>query len=195
MITNKIISKLITKPCLFTIKKGNILLENTNCIINPANKKITNSSGLAYKIAQKAGKSYSHEVSKLIKNIDNLEIGESEITKGYDLKQQFVIHTVAPFWKGGFSKEKELLKKNILSIFEKIHEVNDGFGKGVIKSVVIPAIGRGRNSFPSLDCSDILVGESLRFLRERNRFLEDVRFVLYDDETFLDFKESLEKFL
>ena len=43
------------------------------------------------------------------KTLDGCETGEAKLTKGYNLKARYVIHTVGPVWNGGTRREDQLL--------------------------------------------------------------------------------------
>jgi len=76
--------------------------------------------------------------------------GNAEITRGYRLKAQHVIHTVGPVWNGGKLGEDELLASCYRSSIELCR-------KHGLASVAFPAISTGIYRFPADRAAGIAV--------------------------------------
>ena len=78
------------------IVRNDITKMETDAIVNSANEKLTESSaGVNHRIFKEAGEGLLKECSKL----SFQERAEVLLTKGYNLKAKFIIHTLAPCGK------------------------------------------------------------------------------------------------
>jgi hypothetical protein len=93
--------------CEKTLKKikisvvwGNILDENVDCIVNPANSNMLHVGGLAALIVKKGGQNniIQRESEEYLKNskLFSINTGDCIFTNGGDLIAKFVIHCVGP---------------------------------------------------------------------------------------------------
>jgi O-acetyl-ADP-ribose deacetylase (regulator of RNase III) len=92
------------------IKKGDITLENSDAIVNAANTSLLGGGGVDGAIYKAAGQ-------KLIKEcraIGGCNAGEARITKGYNLKARYIIHTPGPIYKDGKRCEDQVLKNSYI---------------------------------------------------------------------------------
>lgn len=116
------------------IIKADITDLEVDAIVNATNSSLLRGDGVCGTIFKKAG----FDLDKECQKIGYCNTGEAVITKGYNLKAKYIIHTVAPVWNGNSFKEnrEELLKKCNFNIFRIAIEIN-------IKSIAIPCIGTG----------------------------------------------------
>ncbi|MBE6730287.1 MAG: RNase III inhibitor [Ruminococcaceae bacterium] len=120
------------------IERNDITEMNVDAVVNSANEKLLpSSSGVNSIIHKKAGSKLAAELSKL----SPIKRGEVVITKGYNLKASYIIHTLGPVWEGGSKNESEILYncyKNSLELAKKNR----------IKSIAFPLISSGVFGFP-----------------------------------------------
>ena len=116
------------------IIKTDITDMDVDAIVNAANTSLLRGGGVCGAIFKKAGV----ELDKECNEIGHCNTGEAVITKGYNLKAKYIIHTVAPIWNDYRNKEnrEELFKKCYSNIFKVAFENN-------IKTIAIPCIGTG----------------------------------------------------
>lgn len=153
------------------IRKDNITEMNVDAIVCAANNKLLRGSGLCGAIFKKAG----YELDKECNNIGNCNTGDAVITKGYELKAKYIIHTVAPRWYMTMSEEEKT--KQFRNCYKNIFRVAI---ENNIKTIAIPCIGTGIYQCP------IDIGRDLAF-EEANKVankFEKIYFVCFRDEEF-----------
>lgn len=157
--------------CTFELVQGDITAQDTEAVVNAANKRLAPGGGVAGAIHRKAG----HELWEECKELRGCETGEAKITKGYNLKADYVIHTVGPIYSGSKQDIEDLKNcyKNSLKI-----AIENG-----IKSISFPAISTGAFGYPVDEASRIAIETISNFL-EKNDDLELVRLVLYSDKDY-----------
>ncbi|HEY5124162.1 MAG TPA: O-acetyl-ADP-ribose deacetylase, partial [Ignavibacteria bacterium] len=142
------------------IEPGDITKQNTDAIVNAANKSLLGGGGVDGAIHRAAGKDLLEEC----RNLGGCNTGEAKITKGYNLNANYVIHTVGPVWNGGKYGEEEKLAecyRNSLKLAVK----------NKIKSIAFPSISTGAYRFPIEKAVRIAVKEVKNFL-EKNSSIE-----------------------
>lgn len=154
---------------MIEIIKGDITKTAVDAIVNAANETLLGGGGVDGAIHKAAGPKLLDECRKL----NGCKTGEAKITKGYNLKAKYVIHTFGPIWSGGNFNEENLLKscyENSLRIAEKYK----------INSIAFPAISTGAYSFPFENASKIAYNTVKSFL-EKTESIKKVIFVLFSD--------------
>jgi O-acetyl-ADP-ribose deacetylase (regulator of RNase III) len=164
----------------FELIKGDITLLDVDAIVNAANNSLLGGGGVDGAIHEAAGP----DLLKECRNLNGCKTGESKITGGHRLKAKYIIHTVGPVWKGGFSDEQALLASCYNTSLSLAKEKK-------LKTVAIPGISTGVYRFPKDLAAEIAVTETKRFL-SKNSYPELVFFVTYDDENFETYRKILE---
>lgn len=157
---------------IIEIVKGDITKLKVDAIVNAANNSLLGGGGVDGAIHRAAGSLLLEECRKL----NGCKTGEAKITKGYNLPAKFVIHTVGPVWNGGGDSEDKLLEncyKNSLTLAVKYN----------IKAIAFPAISTGAYGFPHNRAANVAIQTVLDFT-SKNRLIEKVIFVCFDDKTF-----------
>lgn len=158
------------------IVKDNLTEMNVDAIINAANNKLLRGSGLCGAIFQKAG----YELDKECNEIGSCDTGNAVITKGYELKAKYIIHTVAPRWYMIIPEEEKIkqFRNCYKNIFRLAIENN-------VKTIAIPCIGTGIYQCP------IDLGRDLAF-EEANKVADKfgkIYFVCFRDEEYEIYKK------
>jgi len=164
------------------IKKGDIVEEAADAIVNAANTSLLGGGGVDGAIHKKAGP----ELLKECRKIGGCNTGEAVITKGYDLKVKYVIHTPGPVYRGGSNNEDLLLKKSYHNSMKIAHEYG-------LKSICFPAISTGVYGFPKIKACEIAIKTVYNFIVD-NKYDGIVKFILFDDDNFEIYKNEIGKY-
>jgi O-acetyl-ADP-ribose deacetylase len=154
------------------IVQGDITRQETDAIVNAANKTLLGGGGVDGAVHRAAGRQLYEEC----KTLNGCETGEAKITKGYNLKAKYVIHTVGPVWNRGEYNEEAKLKNCYENSLRLAVENN-------INSISFPAISTGVYRFPADKAAEIAVNTVVEFLKE-NPSIEKVVFVCFDSEIY-----------
>lgn len=169
---NKIGDKMIK------IIKGDITNQETQAIVNAANTTLLGGGGVDGAIHRKAGKELLEECKKL----NGCKTGEAKITKGYNLRSEYIIHTPGPVWKGGDKGESKLLENSYRNSFKLAKEYN-------IKTISFPSISTGVYRFPKELAAKIFKKVALEFQES----FETIYMVCFDNQTYDIYKREMEK--
>lgn len=162
------------------IVKGDITKQDTNAVVNAANKRLAPGGGVAGAIHRAAGPQLWEEC----KQLNGCETGEAKITKGYELTADFVIHTVGPVYSGD-EEDETMLRRSYRNSLELARE------KG-LESVSFPALSTGAFGYPTEEAADIALDEILDFMKKNDK-PELVRMILYGEDDYRIHEKVVEK--
>ncbi len=162
------------------VAQGDITQQRVDAIVNAANTTLLGGGGVDGAIHRAAGPELLAECMGL----GGCPTGEARITKGYRLPAKYVIHTVGPVWKGGKSKERELLRKCYVNSLALAAEHG-------LRSIAFPSISTGAYRFPIERAARIAV-ETVRECITRPTSVELVRFVCFSAHDLAVYQKALE---
>ncbi len=161
------------------IQQGDITKLNVDAIVNAANTSLLGGGGVDGAIHRAAGP----KLLEFNRKLGGCKTGEARISPGFNLTTKFIIHTVGPIWNGGSHNEDELLA-NCYRNSLKLAVANN------LEIIAFPAISTGVYHFPLERATRIALTESKIFL-EKDKSIEKIIFVCFDERTFQTYKELL----
>lgn len=169
----------INKSSLSLIQ-GDITKENSDAIVNAANKALSPGGGVSGAIHRAAGAGLWEEC----RTKGGCGTGEAKITKGYNLPAKYVIHTVGPVYSGTQQDEIDLAScyRNSLVLADKNN----------IKSISFPSISTGIFGYPVKDAALVAINAISEYLKN-NSGIELVRMVLYSKSDFDIYQAAADK--
>lgn len=129
---------------VFQIVVGDLLSEDTDCIINAANGHLAHGGGVAAVIARAAGPSLVQECDRLVRGNGPVPTGDCVVTTAGNLPFKGVIHAVGP--RMGEGNEAVKLMMTLESCFCRAQD------RGW-KSVSFPAVSSGIFGVPYDICA------------------------------------------
>ena len=150
------------------IVQGDITRLPVDAIVNAANTSLLGGGGVDGAIHRVAGP----ELLAECRTLGGANTGEAKTTKGYNLPDQWVIHTVGPVWNGGDCDEDNLLADCYWTSLEEAK------AHGVV-SVAFPAVSTGVYRFPLERATRIAVGVVRDFLAGSPSSVEHVVFCCF----------------
>lgn len=158
---------------------GDLTKQNTDAIVNAANKSLLGGGGVDGAIHRAAGPKLLEACRKL----NGCETGEAKITKAFDLPSKYVIHAVGPVWRGGDSNEIDLLRNAYKSSLLLADE-------NQCTSIAFPNISTGIYGFPK-EKAAIVVAELVKSLLPKLKFVKQIVFVCFDEENYKIYQHEL----
>ncbi len=156
---------------------GDITAQDTDAIVNAANRQLAGGGGVDGAIHRAAGRADLHAACAAL---GGCEPGDAKATAGFGLPARWIIHTVGPVWGGGTRREAEVLA----SCYRRSLAVADGLGA---RSVAIPAISTGVYGYPP----DLAAGVAVATVTACETEVVLVRLVAFDRATYDLYRASL----
>ncbi len=168
---------------ILSLIEGDITKQDTEAIVNAANKSLRGGGGVDGAIHRAGGPKILEECIK----IGGCETGEAVITTGGNLKARYIIHTVGPIYKDGKHGEPLLLE----SCYRNSLKLASSRG---IKSIAFPSISTGAYGYPMEKASEIALRIAMDYLNKHTD-IELIRFVLYGREAYEIYERRLKQLL
>jgi O-acetyl-ADP-ribose deacetylase (regulator of RNase III) len=163
--------------------QGDITEQDTDAIVNAANRTLLGGGGVDGAIHRAAGP----ELLAECRTLGGCETGDAKITKGYRLKARHVIHTVGPVYRGEGRRAPTLLA----SCYRRSLEVA---GANRLKRIAFPSISTGAYGYPLEEAAAVSLRTVIDFLSAPGEF-ELVRFVLFGEEAYRTYEKSLKSLM
>ena len=171
---------------MFTLKKGNIVTEDVDAIVNAANGRLHHDGGIALAIDQASNGAVQHYSTQYMRQRQYREMQPGNVActgAGGTLKCKSIIHAVRPR-KGDHQCENTLnsLMRKILKEAEKREVV----------SIAIPAISSGIFGVDKDLVARCIIDSIMKFkFSKSTAFLRDIRVVIIDQPTYQCFAKYL----
>jgi O-acetyl-ADP-ribose deacetylase (regulator of RNase III) len=163
--------------------KGDITGQEVDAIVNAANSTLLGGGGVDGAIHRKGGPDILEECKKVRAEQypEGLPTGKAVATTAGKLPARWVIHTVGPVFSKSEDRSQLLASCHMEALY-----VADELGA---KSVAFPAISTGVYGYPLEDAAPVAVTA----VKEATTKVEEVRFVLFDDEAHRAFEKALKR--
>ncbi|NYT19850.1 MAG: O-acetyl-ADP-ribose deacetylase [Methanosarcinales archaeon] len=163
--------------------KGDIVELDVDAIVNAANNSLLGGGGVDGAIHAAAGPQLLEEC----RSLKGCPTGEAKITSGYRLPAKWVIHTVGPIWRGGTSREDEMLARCYRNSLKLA-------ARNGVRTIAFPSISTGAYGFPVDRASRIAVSEIADFLG-KEKSIEKVLIVCFNERAFESYSRALEEMM
>lgn len=176
---------------MIRVVQGDLLTQDVDCIVNPANGFLRHGGGLARIIHDQATKVSSVPAERPDslagsrrwwaenKGVPTIATGDVHVTTAGNLPFKGVIHAVGPVYKDGTLCEKALLTSAHVNAFEAA--IERGW-----KSIAFPAISCGLFRFPV----EIAAPIALTAARVYRSAFEVITFALFEDSHYAAYREA-----
>ncbi|GAQ63844.1 O-acetyl-ADP-ribose deacetylase [Streptomyces scabiei] len=172
-----------------TLVRGDITQQSVDAIVNAANSSLLGGGGVDGAIHRRGGPAVLADCRKLRASLPHsrlrstggtpigrgLPTGQAVATTAGDLDARWVIHTVGPVHSQSLDRSALLV-----SCYRESLRVADELGA---RTVAFPAVSAGVYGWPMDDAARIAV----QTVRATPTSVEEVRFVLFDDEAYAAF--------
>lgn len=153
------------------IKKMDITQADTDCIVNAANKSLLGGGGVDGAIHRAAGP----ELLAECRTLHGCETGQAKITKGYNLKAKYVIHTVGPIYSA--SEDDPKLLRDCY-----INSLNLAKANG-LHSIAFPAISTGVYGYPIKEAAEVSYKAVTDWLIQNRDYKMEILIACFNDKT------------
>jgi O-acetyl-ADP-ribose deacetylase (regulator of RNase III) len=163
-----------------SIERGDITDREVDAIVNPASSALTMTTGVAAAIKRKGGVIIEEEATRQ----GPIDVGEAVLTPGGNLIATHVIHAavMGPDLKTDAAVVGRATRA-VLSIAEK-HRLS---------SIALPALGTGVGHVAPTAAAEAMLEAVIAHLKSGKTSLKRVLFVLYQDEAYRAFTETLKR--
>lgn len=168
---------------MLEVIKTDITTLRVDAIVNAANSALLGGGGVDGAIHRAGGPQILEECRAIVAKQGGCKTGEAVITSGGNLPAKFVIHTVGPVWNGGTHDESEFLAACYLNSLKLAVENN-------IRSIAFPNISTGVYGYPKKQAAIVAV-KAVKYFLQKNKGVEKISFVCFDDENFSHYKTLL----
>jgi O-acetyl-ADP-ribose deacetylase len=172
--------------CRLELLVGDITQQKVDAIVNAANQHLAGGGGVDGAIHRRGGPEIMAETAR--KFPQGCPTGNAVITSAGKLSAKHVIHAVGPRWTGGQRGEAELLQSAYQCCLELAIQHR-------CRSIAFPALSTGVYAYPLGPASQIALSTTIEMLAQEPASLETVRFLLFSDETYRVFSETLQSLL
>ncbi|MFB9662465.1 O-acetyl-ADP-ribose deacetylase [Glycomyces mayteni] len=164
-----------------SILKGDITLQHADAIVNAANSSLLGGGGVDGAIHRAGGPAILEACRDLRASRygRGLPTGQAVATTAGRLHARWVIHTVGPVHSP--DEDRSAL---LASCYRESLRVADELGAA---SIAFPAVSAGVYRWPAASAAQIAVAT----VRETPTEVDDVRFVLFNDEVYAAFERAL----
>ena len=162
------------------VQLGDITKLDCDAIVNAAKKSLLGGGGVDGAIHNAAGPKLLEEC----RTLNGCETGEAKITKGYNLKAKYVIHTVGPIYSGAPTDPIKLA-----SCYTNSLELAKQYD---IHSIAFPSISTGVYGYPLEESIPVVLEAVKTWLEKNSDYQIKIIFMCFGEKAYALYKRSLE---
>lgn len=166
----------------FEIAIGNIADIKADAIVNAANEKLAEGSGVCGAIFAKAGPGLAEEIAK--NHEYGCPTGDAVTTPAFQLDAKYVIHAVAPIYYAPISDIYDELKAAYVAILREANECG-------AKTIAIPSLGTGVYGWDLAEATSVARAGILEGLRDYP-LVNEIIFSCFTQEAAAVYEEMFE---
>lgn len=163
-----------------SIERGDITDWEVDAIVNAANSALAMGTGVAGAIKRKGGVIIEEEAMRQ----GPVEVGEAVLTTGGNLAATHVIHAAVMGADLKTDGEKIAATTRAVLALATKHRIT---------SIALPALGTGVGRVPAAVSAEAMLGAVVDHLRAGGSTLRRVAFVLYQDDAYKSFTDTLKR--
>jgi O-acetyl-ADP-ribose deacetylase (regulator of RNase III) len=163
------------------ILEADILAQEVDAVVNPANEHLHHGGGLARVIAAAAGP----ELERESREIGFVATGTAVATTAGRLPHRYVLHTPGPVWRGGTKGEPDLLASCHRAVIALAQELGCG-------SLALPAISTGIFGYPVELAAPVAIRAARAAMADHPQVVL-VRFCLLGEPALTAYRQSAEE--
>lgn len=167
-------------PVQLRALKADITTLDVDAIVNAANSSLLGGGGVDGAIHRAAGR----ELLEACRKLNGCPTGQARITPGFKLPARHVIHTVGPVWRGGHSREPELLAACYRNSLKLATEAG-------VESIAFPCISTGVYGYPAEAAANVAIS-SVREVAAAHLDVREVLFCCYSEDSLEHYLRLLE---
>ncbi len=165
---------------IVAVERGDITAQDVDAIVNAAGPGLAMSTGVAATIKRKGGGLIEEEALRQ----GPIEVGEAVLTPGGNLPATHVIHAAAVGTD---------LKTDAETVARTTRAVLALADKHRLTSLALPALGTGAGQVAPAAAAEAMLNAVITHLKSSKTALKRVVFILYQDETFRAFTDTLKR--
>ena len=163
------------------IEVSDITQSDTECIVNAANNTLLGGGGVDGAIHRAAGRQLLEEC----RTLGGCETGKAKITKGYNLKAKYIIHTVGPIYSG-CERDAALLHDCYQNSLELARENG-------IHSIAFPAISTGVYGYPLKEATKIALNTIYEWFKANSNYGMTVEMSCFSSSVYDIYTDCIEE--
>jgi O-acetyl-ADP-ribose deacetylase (regulator of RNase III) len=167
-------------PASVAVERGDITDWDVDAIVNAANSTLAMGTGVSAAIKRKGGVLIEEEALRQ----GPIEVGEAVLTPGGNLAATHVIHAAA------MGPELKTDPDTVARTTRAVLALAD---KHRLTSIALPALGTGVGRVAPALAADAMLGAVVGHLKSGKTSLKRVVFVLYQEEAFRAFTDTLKR--
>ncbi len=161
------------------VELGDITKLDCDAIVNAANKSLLGGGGVDGAIHRAAGPGLLDEC----RTLHGCNTGQAKITKGYNLKARYVIHTVGPIYSG--SQQDSINLANCYKNSLELAKENN------VHSIAFPGISTGVYGYPIEEAVPISVQAVRNWIEKNPDYEIKVIFVCFNEHAKFEYERIL----